>query len=48
MDSVMELQQEILRTGRLEEEEFEFLEQWLTGHILEADMRFGEFLLKAA
>jgi hemerythrin-like metal-binding protein len=30
MESVSELQQEILRTGKLEEEEFEFLERWLT------------------
>jgi hemerythrin-like metal-binding protein len=48
MDSVRALQREILETGRLEEEEFEFLEQWLTGHILVADMRFGEFLAGAA
>jgi len=45
MDSVREIQREILRTGKLEEEEFEMLEQWLTGHILAADMKFGEYLL---
>ena len=45
---VRDLQEGILRTGRLEEEEFEFLERWLTGHILVADMRFGEYLLEAA
>ena len=44
MDSVCDLQREILKTGKLEEQEFEFLEQWLTGHILAADMKFGEFL----
>jgi hemerythrin len=48
MDSVRELQREVLDTGRLEEQEFEFLEQWLTGHILAADMKFGEYLLAAA
>ncbi|MEJ2384158.1 MAG: bacteriohemerythrin [Xanthomonadales bacterium] len=45
MDSVRELQAEILRSGTLEEAEFEILEQWLTGHILAADMKFGEYLL---
>ena len=48
MESVRELQQEILRTGQLEEMECEFLEQWLTGHILAADMKFGEYLINAA
>jgi hemerythrin len=45
MDSVRALQREILETGKLEEREFEILEQWLTGHILAADMKFGEYLL---
>jgi len=48
MDSVRALQRGILDTGKLEEREFEFLEQWLTGHILAADMKFGEYLLAAA
>ena len=48
MDSVRDIQREILRTGKLEEEEFEILEQWLTGHILAADMKFGEYLLANA
>jgi hemerythrin len=48
MESVRELQEEILRTGQLEEKEFEYLEQWLTGHILVADMNFGEYLVAAA
>ena len=48
MDSVRDIQREILRTGKLEEEEFEILEQWLTGHILAADMKFGEYLLASA
>jgi len=45
MESVREIQEEILGSGQLEEREFEMLEQWLTGHILAADMKFGEFLL---
>ncbi|MEE4294066.1 MAG: bacteriohemerythrin [Xanthomonadales bacterium] len=48
MQSVRQIQEEILRSGRLEEREFEILEQWLTGHILAADMEFGEYLLNAA
>ena len=48
MDSVRDIQEEILSTGRLEEREFEILEQWLTGHILAADMKFGEYLLNSA
>ena len=48
MDSVRDIQREILRTGKLEEQEFEILEQWLTGHILAADMKFGEYLLASA
>ncbi|MGD8346052.1 MAG: bacteriohemerythrin [Lysobacterales bacterium] len=48
MESVREIQEEILRSGKLEEREFEILEQWLTGHILAADMEFGEYLLNAA
>lgn len=48
MDSVRDLQREILRTGKLEEQEFQDLEHWLTGHILVADMKFGEYLIRAA
>lgn len=48
MDSVRDLQREILNTGKFEEQEFEFLEQWLTGHILAADMKFGEYLAASA
>ena len=48
MDAVRELQREILASGRLGEAEFESLERWLTGHILAADMRFGEYLLGVA
>ncbi|MBI4755590.1 MAG: hemerythrin family protein [Betaproteobacteria bacterium] len=40
--SVKELQQEILQADKpVAEEEIEFLERWLTGHILTADMRLG-------
>lgn len=48
MDTVRDLQREILATGRFEEQELESLAQWLTGHILAADMKFGEYLLVAA
>lgn len=48
IDSVRDLQDGILRTGKLAEEELEFLERWLTGHILVADMKFGEYLLEVA
>lgn len=48
MASVQALQEDVLRTGKLEEETFEILEQWLTGHILVADMKFGEYLIEAA
>lgn len=48
MESVREVQRNIRRTGSLEKEELEFLERWLTGHILVADMRFGEYLARAA
>jgi len=44
IDGVRELQQEYLQTGSLGDKEFEFLEHWLTQHILVADMRFGSFL----
>lgn len=45
IDSVRELQQAYLQAGKLEESEFEFLERWLTEHILVADMRFGTYLI---
>jgi hemerythrin len=48
MDSVRDLQEQIHRTGKMEEEEFEILEKWLTGHILVADMKFGEYLIETA
>lgn len=40
-----ELQQKILQAGnRVEKEDIEYLERWLTGHILTADMRPGSYL----
>ncbi|MGD2127909.1 MAG: hemerythrin family protein [Lysobacterales bacterium] len=47
MEDVREMQREILLTGKLEEKELERLEVWLTGHILVADMKFGEYLIGA-
>lgn len=45
IQSVKELQQEILRTDKpLLDEQIEFLERWLTGHILTADGRLGFYL----
>ena len=45
IQSVKELQQNILQTGRLEaSEDLEFLERWLTQHILVDDMRLGSYL----
>ena len=44
MDTVRDLQREILRTGMLEEAELEVLERWLTGHILTDDLRLGAYL----
>ncbi len=46
IDSVRELQQKFLQTGKLEESEhLEFLERWLTEHILVADLRLGSYLI---
>ncbi len=44
---VKELQQKFLQTGKLDEkEDLEFLERWLTEHILVADIRLGSFLIE--
>lgn len=48
VNSVRELQQKYLQTDVFGEKEFEFLEYWLTGHILVADMRFGSHLIDVA
>ena len=43
--SARELQQKILQAGKLvANEDIEFLERWLTEHILTADMRLGAYL----
>ena len=45
IESAKELQQRFLREGRrVSGEDIEFLEHWLTGHILAADMVLGAFL----
>lgn len=45
--SVRELQQKILQAGKLvENEELEFLEHWLTEHILATDMKLGSYLVQ--
>jgi len=45
IDSARELQQKYLQAGELDEkEDLEFLERWLTEHILVADNRLGSFL----
>ena len=48
IQSVKELRQKILQAGRLvANEDIEFLEHWLTGHILSNDMKLGSFLAEA-
>jgi len=43
--SAKELQQKILQAGNLvANEDIEFLERWLTEHILTTDMRMGSYL----
>lgn len=45
--SAKELQQKILEAGKLvENKDLEFLERWLTAHILTDDMRLGSYLNK--
>jgi hemerythrin len=45
--SVRELQQKFLQTGKLDDkEQLEFLERWLTEHILVADIRLGSHLIE--
>ena len=45
IQSARELQQKILQAGKLvANEDIEFLERWLTEHILTADMRLGAYL----
>ena len=45
MKSVRELQQRILQSDKtVSEDDIEFLEHWLTEHILTEDMRMGAYL----
>lgn len=45
INSARELQQKILRADRpMADEDVEFLERWLTEHILTDDMRLGDYL----
>jgi hemerythrin-like metal-binding protein len=45
IDSAKELQQQILQAAKpVAAEHIEFLERWLTGHILTTDLRLGAFL----
>jgi len=47
IDSVKELQQEfLLKSKQLSTEDIEYLERWLTGHILVADMELGSYLVE--
>ena len=47
IDSVRKLQKKFLQTGKLEEKEhLEFLERWLTEHILVDDIRLGSYLIE--
>ncbi len=48
IESVRELQQKFLQEGKsLTSEDIEFLEHWLTGHILSTDMDMGAYLCEA-
>jgi len=47
IDSAKVLQQKFLQKGKqLLNEDIEFLERWLTGHIFAADMDLGSYLVK--
>ena len=47
LNSARELQQKYLQVGKLDEkEDLQFLEQWLTGHILASDNRLGSYLIE--
>lgn len=45
INSAKKLQQEILQADKpVSDEDIEFLERWLTEHVLTADMRLGSYL----
>jgi len=45
IESVEELQKKILQAGKLvANEDLDYLERWLTGHILSDDMKLGAYL----
>ena len=47
IESARELQQKFIQTGKLDErDDLEFLERWLTEHILVADLRLGSYLIE--
>ena len=47
VNSARELQQKYIQAGKLDEkEDLQFLEHWLTEHILVADNRLGSFLIQ--
>ena len=47
IESAKELQQKFIQTGSLDEkEDLEFIEQWITEHILVADMKMGSYLVE--
>ena len=48
IESALELQRKILQQGtQVSDEDIQFLEHWLTGHILASDMKLGAFLVAA-
>jgi hemerythrin len=48
IETALELQGKILQQGsQVSDDDIQFLEHWLTGHILAADMKLGAFLVDA-
>lgn len=48
ISSAQELQQKVLEEGKaISSDDIEYLERWLTGHILGADMDLGSYLCEA-
>jgi len=46
IESATAFQEKYLENGgKMNEEDFDYLEQWLTGHILVVDMKLGEWLV---